>query len=132
MNERTHIVCERISKGDNGCWNWNLRKDKDGYGRIVRDGKTFQAHRFSYEAFTGEIPSGLTLDHLCRNRACVNPAHLEPVTMLENVLRGEGLGVANSRKTHCPLGHEYTYRNGERICKKCQCTASAKYKNKKS
>ena len=82
-------------------------------------------HRAIYEKFVGPIPDGLTIDHLCRNRLCVNPAHLEPVTLAANVLRGESLPAKNARKTHCPKGHPYDETNthitkqGWRICKAC-------------
>jgi hypothetical protein len=91
-----------------------------GVGRVVKFG-----HRVSYEAFKGPIPDGLTIDHLCRNRACVNPEHLEPVTMRVNCLRGESPAAVHARKTHCPKGHEYsaenTYRHkgNHRMCKLC-------------
>ena len=86
------------------------------------------AHRFSYELFRGNIPAGLTVDHLCKNTACVNPYHLEVVTQRENNLRGNNWAGINSRKTHCPKGHEYTKENtviwdngsnGARRCKIC-------------
>lgn len=80
------------------------------------------AHRVVYEAWVGPIPEGLTLDHLCRVRCCVNPLHLEPVTRGENVLRGDAFTAVNARKAHCPQGHPYDYRDpthGYRRCTKC-------------
>lgn len=74
---------------ENGCWVWQRVRDRHGYGRTHREsGKTALAHRVYYERLVGPIPDGLQLDHLCRNHACVNPEHLEPVTNRENVIRG--------------------------------------------
>jgi hypothetical protein len=104
------------------CWVWQLRVDRDGYGRT--DGRL--AHRVSYETHRGPIPEGLTIDHLCRIRACVNPGHLEAVTMAENVRRGESFAALNARKTHCPQGHPLSgpnlmvERNGARRCRACR------------
>jgi hypothetical protein len=74
------------------CWVWNGRVDKDGYGSfgIWKDGKgtNYRAHRMAYEILKGPIPQGLTIDHLCRNKRCVNPEHMEPVTAVENLKRG--------------------------------------------
>ena len=91
---------------------------------IRRDGRSQYAHRFVYEAERGPIPSGLTLDHKCRVRQCVNPAHLEPVTLAENILRGNGWSGRHARVTQCPHGHPYddtnTYRGrGFRECRAC-------------
>ena len=108
-----------------GCWEWAAGRTPAGYGKFYLGGKTVLAHRVSYELHVGRIPKGLNLDHLCRNRACVNPAHLEPVTVRTNLLRGDTLAAANSVKTHCINGHEFndanTYRvpDGSRMCRVC-------------
>lgn len=110
------------------CWIWtggvagNLNYPK--YGRTSGQ----QAHRFSYELLVGPVPADLDLDHLCRTSLCVNPAHLEPVTHLENIMRGESLPALNARKTHCQRGHEFTPENtgqmssGGRSCITCDET----------
>ena len=90
---------------ETGCWRWTAAI-VNGYGRFNPRGQgTWLAHRAAYIALVGPVPGGLPLDHLCRNRACVNPAHLEPVTNAENILRGEGYSAINARVTHCPKGH---------------------------
>lgn len=124
----------RVERDPSGCWLWRGVTTHDGYGRIYVarvDGKQVQrmAHRVAYEAFIGPIPPSLTLDHLCRVRACVNPAHLEPVTQRENLNRSPlVMSAVNGAKTHCPQGHAYdeanTYtklRNGRpiRTCRTC-------------
>ena len=109
---------------ETGCWNW-VGNTSDGYGALRIDRKMVKAHRFAYELLVGPIPDGLQLDHLCRNRACCNPGHLEPVTDVENILRGEGPPAVNARKTHCIHGHEFTEANTYvyphfRSCKACK------------
>lgn len=107
-----------------GCWEWTGTRTY-GYGRFRLRGKYVQAHRLMYELLVGPIPDGLQLDHLCRNRACVRPSHLEPVTQRENILRGEGPTANNATKTHCRYGHEFTPENtyqvktGGRFCRAC-------------
>lgn len=109
------------------CWLWNGARTDREYGlfRLVRPKRMIGAHRFAYEQFNGPIPSELTIDHLCRVRYCVNPAHLEVVTRGENVLRGTGLSAVNARKTHCKRGHAFDEVNtaysptGARICRAC-------------
>ena len=109
-----------------GCWLWTAGKLRGGYGAFGAPGGGMrQAHRYSYEQLVGPIPAGLTIDHLCRVRACVNPAHMEPVTRRDNTMRGESAPAANARKTHCPRGHSYSGENlyvsprGERFCRTC-------------
>src|SRR6266576_3456485 len=92
-------------RGSEECWPWQANRGR-GYGNVWIAGRMYRAHRVAYELLIGPIPEGLTLDHLCRNRGCVNPAHLEPVTSRENTLRGEGISANNARKTHCKHGHE--------------------------
>lgn len=119
------------------CWLWTAcitkpsKYGSGGYGLFYmgKDAKPrlATAHRVAYEWLVGPIPAGLQLDHLCRVRHCVNPAHLEPVTARVNLLRGETRAAANAVKTHCPQGHEYDgfNINGARICHRCQAAAAA-------
>ncbi len=108
-----------------GCWDYMGTKGNNGYGCLWHDGHSTFAHRFAYQLFVGPIPEGLEIDHLCRNRKCVNPDHLETVTKKENLLRGIGFGAINARKTHCPNGHAYDTSNtrydyrGYRYCRAC-------------
>jgi len=102
-----------IPSTDDGCWRWIGATDRGGYGVMWKDAKNraAKAHRVSYELFVGPIPPGYPLDHLCRRRDCVNPAHLEPVTDRENVVRGESIVAQNMRKTHCVTGHPLSGEN---------------------
>lgn len=113
------------------CWLWTGSRTAEGYATFCITTDTNQrhrvvVHRLAYELLIGKIPTGLVLDHLCRNPRCVNPAHLEPVTMRENVLRGVGPSAQNARKTDCPAGHPYDKDNtavnaktGKRSCRTC-------------
>lgn len=124
---------ERVEKASTGCWLWTGHINQDGYGRICRGGESKSAHRTSYEVFRGPIPDGLVLDHLCRVRHCVNPDHLEPVSIAENIRRGEGVAVQHAAKTHCVHGHEFTPENtlthhsGSRGCRACARASREKW-----
>jgi hypothetical protein len=105
VEERFEAFVDRTE----GCWNWTGALNWGGYGQWhPAPGVTVGAHRYAYELWTGPIPTGLHLDHLCRNRRCVKPEHLEPVSHATNVLRGDGVTAQNARKTHCRRGHEFT------------------------
>lgn len=112
-------VSGRFDVTDNGCWQWTGPVDQNGYGKFGRN----VAHRRAYEELVGPVPEGLELDHLCHNRGCINPAHLEPVTRAENIRR-----AGPATKTHCVRGHEFTTENtmerpdrlGQRVCRACR------------
>jgi len=105
---------------------------RGGYGRINVNQRPRSAHVLAYEWLVGPIAEGLQIDHLCRRRECVNPAHLEPVSQRVNLLRGETLTARNAAVTHCPAGHPYddenTYRrpDGSRKCRTCHRDAERK------
>jgi HNH endonuclease len=118
---RTHFWDYVEPEPNTGCWLWLGRITYAGYGAWRRDGYA-RAHRYAYAMRYGAIPDGLTLDHRCRVRSCVNPAHLEPMTPRENILRGEGHAARNALKTQCPRGHPYDYIRKEgryRWCRTC-------------
>lgn len=122
----------KVNGGDyTTCWTWTAYLDSNGYGRFNvggRAGRMDGAHRVAYRMLVGDVPDGCELDHLCRNRACVNPWHLDPVPHRINTLRGIAGAVNAARQravTHCPRGHEYSPENtarrktGARRCKAC-------------
>ena len=115
------------------CWEWCGAVSHNGYGycSIYMYGTT-RPNRFAYELLVGIIPEGLDLDHLCKNRLCVNPKHLEPVTRRENLCRSNNFIADNIKKTQCPKGHDYDGINsqGRRICKECQRASTRAWKQK--
>ena len=126
VSKRTPSVEERllrrIQEEDSGCWVWTgFRSSPQGYGGIKIGGVRLVAHRVAYETWVGPIPAGLQLDHLCRNRPCVNPAHLEPVTRQENMRRAY---AAVKSPTHCMRGHlrsenDKPRKGGYTVCRAC-------------
>lgn len=146
---------------ESGCWLWQLGTDGDGYGHMKVAGKTVHSYRASYEAFVGPIPDGLQIDHVChtrdtscpagkcKHRLCVNPEHLEPVTLRENVERSRTDPRANfadywdrrRATTHCPHGHPWDEENTrwqplpaggqQRVCRACTREAMRRHRARK-
>jgi hypothetical protein len=124
---------------ETGCWNWLGAKDRYGYGMYHHDGKKRRVYRVSWEDGNGPVPAGLVLDHFaCDNRACANPAHVTPVTALQNVMRGVGQGALNARKVTCVRGHDLTdptvvrIGDGTRVCRPCDAARHRKAKTRRS
>lgn len=98
-------LLRRRSVTKSGCWEISGAGSENEYPTLRINGRIVKAHRFAYEHYVGPVPDGLILDHLCRNRHCANPEHLEPVTWAQNTLRGIGPTAVNAAKTHCYRGH---------------------------
>ena len=122
----------KVDKSE-GCWNWTAAGNGTGYGVFWDGKKNVLAHRFSYEMHAeSEIPEGLVIDHLCRNRSCIRPDHLEVVTQRVNLLRGETITADQVLRTHCPQGHVYDelntiIRRGKRECRTCANSRARAY-----
>lgn len=116
----------KVSAQPDGCMLWTGAQASNGYGSFRVEGRTWKAHRWAWTRANGRVPNGLDLDHLCRNRLCVNVDHLEMVTRQENLLRGDGPRLTRERaaaRTHCRRGHLYTdpyVPGGKRRCKACE------------
>lgn len=117
---------QRLDTADtDACWPWKGGLDRGGYGRFQTGRKFFAAHRVAFGLSKGPIEPGLVLDHLCHNRACCNPAHLEQVTSRENTMRGQATCSEPMRSGRCQRGHAltesniYRYSSGNRACKTC-------------
>lgn len=132
-DDRKRHIDSRIEVDGSGCWLYAGCINSDGYGIV--GGRGEYVHRLQYERYVGPIPDGLQLDHLCRVRHCVNPAHLEPVTSRENSMRSSiTIAARNAAKTHCPRNHEYTPENtyvdrkrgGGRQCRACTLDRAAR------
>jgi hypothetical protein len=127
-----------VKRGPDECWGWKGFVQINGYGTYKHKAfTTVAAHRIAYELTYGPVPRHLQMDHLCRNRGCVNPNHVEPVTQQENIRRGTGISVLNAAKTHCPKGHVYAGKNvrispkGYRFCRECARVHSEEFRQKK-
>lgn len=123
---------------ESGCWEWVGRIHKEGYGIWRARGRPALAHRKMYETHRGPIPKGLVIDHLCRNKICVNPDHLEAVTDRVNILRGSGGSAINAQKTSCHRGHPFSARNtyrwhedGARYCRVCRRDSQRRFIERK-
>lgn len=116
------------------CWIWKGSITVRGYGQVYIDGGMFKPHRVAWTLTNRPILGGLPLDHLCRNHGCVNPSHLDAVPHKENVRRGESPTAANSAKSHCAQGHDYTPDNtkvnrwNRRRCMTCYANGLEKRK----
>lgn len=115
-----------VWEGHGPCWEWTASRNEWGYGQFAATfGHSGGAHIYSYQLHHGSYPAGLEIDHLCKNRACVRPDHLEAVTPRVNTLRSNAVSALNARKTHCPKGHPYDEENtrignnGGRYCRAC-------------
>lgn len=127
--DRARFWSKVENAGEGECWRWTDALTTHGYGQLWLSGRYISAHRIAWTIAYGPIPDGLLIDHLCRNRACVNAAHLDLVTQRENVVRGDSAACVRTRRdaqTECLRGHEYTPENtrisraGYRFCRACE------------
>lgn len=127
-------TCDRLQlkiavNDTTGCWEWQGSRFASGYGRFALNSRYVSAHRVSYEAYVGPIPTGLVIDHLCKNIICVNPAHLEPVSQMENVHRSD-----TCQKQVCKNGHPFDAANTRiskgrfRVCRACDRERATRYR----
>lgn len=138
-SNRDYILARVTVDPDTGCWIWQSCIDQYGYAKARRGGDR-AGHRLSYATFVGVIPDGLQIDHLCRVKSCVNPQHLEPVTLRENMMR-RWVAVRPFQgriRDHCKKGHPYAGSNlyitptGKRDCRACRKEASRRYQARRA
>lgn len=119
------------------CWRWVGERNKNGYGWLKIGADRYMAHILSYEAHIGPVPEGKILDHLCHNRWCIQPKHLEPVTDRENTLRGSSSAARYATRDRCDRGHEFTPENTikradrGRRCRECLKEIRRRWKEKR-
>lgn len=136
----TERFISKIDELDTGCWEWRGSVMNTGYGQFTIRKKPYLAHRYSHELHRGPIPPGMVIDHLCRNRLCVNPDHLEVVTNEENLYRGKGFRILNGMDGSCMHGHKFTEENtyynpnnpSDRRCRECARIRDRKRSRKKT
>jgi hypothetical protein len=135
MGLQLSVFWSKVDKTET-CWNWKGYLQPNGYAAYGSKKNRDYAHRISYRLFKGEIPNGLDIDHLCRNRKCINPEHLEAVSRRINLLRGIGFPSIEAAQTHCIHGHEFNqvntnFNSGKRKCRACDAERHRKYRQKK-
>jgi hypothetical protein len=136
ITDRTRVarVTNRVTRDGSGCWVVSGSVASNGYPHVGFDWEKQSTHRVMFEEWYGPIPDGLEIDHICRNKRCCNPEHLEPVPPAENFLRGEHPTAVAVRTGRCYRGHELTeentvwYRNGKRTCRQCRDDRMARYR----
>lgn len=143
VTELQRRILDRMTIEDRGyatpCWVSDRARQKNGYTKIGCEGRTRLTHRVAYEAFVGQIPDGMVIDHLCRERACCNPAHLEAVTTRENLVRGDTLTAHEVAQQACKRGHAFTPANTYmrrdrlgRMCRKCRAETNRRSYQKRA
>jgi hypothetical protein len=135
LNTPEKVLNNWVEKSEYGCWQWMGAVGLNGYGKVHINYKNLLPHRVIYELFKGKITNGLTIDHLCRNRLCVNPEHLEAVSLKENILRSNSITAKQARQTHCIRNHPlfgsnlYITPDKRRQCKICNNLRQNKFYN---